>query len=212
MIRPSTWLSDETINAFMAALQLAHPHIKFFNTFFYSVLCGSAGRRSREGYNYEGVRRWTKKQTRSGIFEFESVVIPINKGNSHWCFAVICFKESRISFMDSLAGSTTFAKKVLQNLKRYLCDEWQEKVVSNQQQITLSNIRDIDSFELIEKVSGCPQQSDGSSCGVFVCYFAYCIARGEDVSRLPFNQKEADCFRKGIAYTLTLPLLILTSE
>ncbi|KAJ3031569.1 UNVERIFIED_CONTAM: hypothetical protein HDU68_002667 [Siphonaria sp. JEL0065] len=212
MIRTSSWLSDETINAFTATLQIAYPRVKFFNTFFYSVLSGEGNRggvaKSKTGYNYQGVRRWTKKQKLAGIFEFDRVVVPINKGNTHWCFAYICLREFLLGFLDSIAGSTIYGKRVLENLKRYLHDEWQDKVASKNLQMNAPHIPDINTFQLIEHVGGCPQQSDGSSCGVFVCYYSYCIARGDDVVEFKFVQDDADVFRKRIAYVLVLPVLI----
>ncbi|ORY49931.1 cysteine proteinase [Rhizoclosmatium globosum] len=130
LVNPTSWLSDEAINAFTAPFKLR--------------------------YDYDSVRRWTKKQVRAGIFEFDRVVIPINKGNTHWCFAFISLRDQfHITFLDSLPGST----------------------------------------------------SDGSSCGVFVCYYAFCVARCEDVTSFTFSQTDAWLFRKAISYVLAYPLL-----
>ncbi|KAJ3065268.1 hypothetical protein HDU98_011346 [Podochytrium sp. JEL0797] len=205
MIRPTTWLSDEAINAYIAALQIAFPRIKFFNTFFYSLL--GSNKRVKEGYDYESVRRWTKRQTKAGIFEFERIAIPINKGNTHWCFAFICLRTFKITFLDSLPGSTVYANRVLSHLKRYLQDEWLHKVIPSKTQPP-PNIPAIETFELVNRVPGCPKQTDGNSCGVFVCYFAFCVARGENVCEHSFGQWEADLFRRGVAHVITLPVLL----
>ncbi|KAI8607986.1 hypothetical protein BC830DRAFT_57913 [Chytriomyces sp. MP71] len=195
LIQPTSWVDDETINAFMACLQIAYPRVKFFNTFFYTVLTknlkrgSDGGSQKSEPYNYEGVRRWTKKQRR-GIWDFDCVVIPINKGNVHWCLTFACIKTRRIGFLDSMNGSSVFASRVHRALLHYLKDEWNEKVVADQSHVAdtkcentssdspiaaaVSNMTD---FEFINLVSVCPKQLDGSSCGVFVCYFALWIAR-----------------------------------
>ncbi|KAJ3125332.1 hypothetical protein HK100_010858 [Physocladia obscura] len=238
LINPKSWLSDEIINAFMASLQLSCPKTKFFNTFFYSLLTNKQQSKNNDGYNYDGVKRWTKKQTTAGIFEFDRVVIPINKGNVHWCMAFIFFKQSagkegteemvgaeserkrtrilevEIQFLDSLAGNSIFAKRVVAALQRYITDEYNEKVIvfggggdTENCATTLLPAFYLD-FKLVERVSNCPQQTDSNSCGVFVCWFALCLGTGHNLSAANFGKTEVENLRRAIAFVFIMPVLL----
>jgi sentrin-specific protease 1 len=44
------------------------------NSFFYTKLVNA-------GYQYAGVRRWTKKVD---VFEHDVIIVPINISNAHW--------------------------------------------------------------------------------------------------------------------------------
>ena len=50
-----------------------------------------------------------------------------------------------------------------------------------------NGIPDIEKWELIEKVPGQPKQNNFDDCGVFSCFFAYCLVHGLQTKFL--NQK-----------------------
>ncbi|KAJ3238786.1 hypothetical protein HDU81_007175 [Chytriomyces hyalinus] len=225
LILVTSWLTDEGINAFVACLQLKYPKIKFFSSFFYSLLTDKK-RSGGKPYNYEGVRRWTKKQE-NGLWDFDAIVIPINKGNVHWCLAYVCLKSLHFGFLDSMNGSAVFAKKTFENIRQYLFDEWDDKVGRKTDQQKPA----IEQLEFRNIVPVCPKQGDASSCGVFVCYFALWVARqvtrakdddasakdyggagGDgrnepgDIMDFSFSQRDANAFRRDLAFVLCLPI------
>ncbi|KAI8827814.1 hypothetical protein BJ741DRAFT_628582 [Chytriomyces cf. hyalinus JEL632] len=229
LILVTSWLTDEGINAFVACLQLKYPKVKFFSSFFYSLLTDKKRSRGKP-YNYEGVRRWTKKQE-NGIWDYDAIVIPINKGNVHWCLAYVCLKSLRFGFLDSMNGSAVFAKKTFENIRQYLLDEWDDKVGRKKDQQKPA----IEQLEFRNLVPVCPKQGDASSCGVFVCYFALWAARqvtrrkedgtkspgdvgGQDrsetgdMTEFSFSQRDANAFRRDVAFVLCLPVFTSPNE
>jgi hypothetical protein len=84
LVQYGSWLDDECINGYLALLAERYPTVKFFSTFFYSMLV----QKNSKDYNYERVRRWTRRRPR-GAFSYEKLIIPINRSNSHWYVAFI---------------------------------------------------------------------------------------------------------------------------
>jgi Ulp1 family protease len=108
-LKDRTWLNDEVINFYFALLQERNvrqiesgervPKCVFLNSFFYTKL-------SEKGYNYDGVRRWTKRK-KIDIFEQDVVFFPVNLQNVHWCMGVINLAEKRIEYFDSMNGRSS---------------------------------------------------------------------------------------------------------
>ena len=61
---------------------------RFFNSFFMNKLLDEG-----RGYNYAGVRRWTKK---FDVFAHRMLFFPVNISNTHWCLAVVHVTEKRV--------------------------------------------------------------------------------------------------------------------
>ena len=134
------------------------PKSLFYSSFFYALL-----RNSRGGYSYSNVQRWGRKHN---ILEMDRVFFPINISNSHWCLAVVFPSQLTIRYYDSLGGRNSHC---LDLLERYLKDEGRSR---GEEKLTRDWAKE--SF-------GPPQipgQSDGCSCGVFVCAFADCLSAG----------------------------------
>eukprot|EP00903_Cladosiphon_okamuranus_P011577 g10891.t1 len=178
---PETWLNDEVVNMYMQLLQVrdnelckANPNRRpshFFNSFFLTKLRGY----DSCGYNYRGVRRWTRKVK---IFEMDKVFVPVNVSNTHWCMAVIYVQEKRINYYDSLGAS---GKGVTESLLMWLEDEDEDK---NGDNATFEP----DHWTLVgtDKATT-PQQANGSDCGAFAVSFASYIS-----DNLPFDFRQAD--------------------
>lgn len=65
------------------------PRVHVLNSFFYTKLVNG-------GYNYAGVRRWTK---RVDVFQQDLILTPINLNNAHWQVAFIAYRfTSRVKF------------------------------------------------------------------------------------------------------------------
>ena len=59
-------------------LPRAVPQVHVLNSFFYTKLING-------GYNYAGVRRWTKAVD---VFQHDLLLTPINLNNTHWWAAI----------------------------------------------------------------------------------------------------------------------------
>ena len=69
----------------------------FFNSFFLNKLLDEG-----RGYNYAGVKRWTK---RIDIFAKKRIFFPVNISNTHWCMAVVHMDDRRVQYYDSMGGA-----------------------------------------------------------------------------------------------------------
>ena len=102
----------------------------------------------------------SKSHLKRGIFEEETIIVPININDNHWVAAVIDMKGKQIQFYDSLGGT---GKSLLQVIYRYLALEWERR--------KLPGTFDADKkWELLEKSpEKYPEQKNGYDCGVYVC-------------------------------------------
>ncbi|GBG91644.1 hypothetical protein CBR_g52679 [Chara braunii] len=155
------WLSDEVAESYLALLANAVlpgcPSLYIFSPFFYTKLV-------RGGYQHDRVARWTKDVD---IFSYEMVLIPVHKHGVHW--TLLCLREQRLEYYDSLVQDNGgFSSNVIANFTQYLRDE----AVCHYGQKTKVNLQ-----EPKVVVRGVPQQSDRSSCGVFMLAFASFFAR-----------------------------------
>ncbi|CAI2176599.1 7820_t:CDS:1 [Funneliformis geosporum] len=183
------WLSSDHINAYLSYLNKKFPSIFSLPSFFYTKLTETGK------YEYSSVIRWTK---RIDIFKKELIFIPINLDESHWILAAIFMKvPRRIAVLDSLGIlMNRSAVSIGKNLIKWLNDEYRNKVqsVDNDDEYEDFEINDKDPFRLgkandddknflldIVFLNRKPPQSDGCSCGVFVCMFARLMA--EDINR-----------------------------
>ena len=182
-LRPGEWLNDEVINFFMELLKgraaarssgdAALPRVHFFNTLFYAKLT-----KDERGYDYSGVKRWTRKNK---LFEQDMLVCPVHVHGNHWVLAVVNFRDKRFEYYDSLKGSEG---QCLKNLRRYLKDESLDKLKSTWDDTgwTDHNFRD-----------GTPQQRNGWDCGVFMCKTADYLSQE---GKLEFTQQDMEYFRR----------------
>ncbi|XP_070506274.1 sentrin-specific protease-like isoform X2 [Chironomus tepperi] len=168
------WLNDEVINFYMELIkerseQVEHlPKVHVMNTFF-------LGKLLQQGHS--GVRRWTRK---IDIFSYDIIPIPVHVGGVHWCMSIIHLKNKTIRYYDSMGHPNHV---VLEALEQYLKDESMDK-----RKIPFDT-----SDWTIECVRDCPQQKNGSDCGVFSCQFAEFISRDSTVS---FEQQHMQYFRR----------------
>jgi len=167
-LRPGEWLSDELVNGYLGLLAEscaagggAAGGVHVMSTFFFAKLNSSPS-----GYNYEGVRRWTKNVD---LCACSLVLVPVNLGDSHWILAQLDMQRKHIEVWDSLHHQHPQCVRVL---SQYMADEWLARR-GKRVQVTAAHC------------DGAPLQRNGSDCGVFVCAFARCLALGTvvDVSQ-----------------------------
>lgn len=181
-----TWLNDEVINFYMnlimerAEKRKDLPKSYCFNTFFIPTLMSRG---------HAGVRRWTRKVD---IFSFDLLPVPVHVGGMHWCMAIIRMKEKVIRYYDSMGNPN---QPVLDALERYLMEESMDKrkVPFDTRDWTKESIRE------------CPQQRNGSDCGVFSCMNAEHLTRN---APLNFSQNEMPYFRQKMVLEIATGHLI----
>ncbi|CAM9747425.1 unnamed protein product [Ectocarpus sp. 13 AM-2016] len=179
-LRPYTWLNDEVVNMYMQLLSCrdkelckANPSRRqshFFTSFFLTKLKGMDCK-----YNYNGVKRWTR---RVKVFEMDKIFVPVNVSNAHWCMAVIFVQQKRIHYYDSMGGG---GKSVREDLLLWLEDEDEDKNGDN------ATFEPDDWTTAGTKVASTPQQENGSDCGAFAVSFASYLS-----DDLPFDFRQAD--------------------
>lgn len=169
-LRARGWLNDELINGYLGLVaercadrggQAGPVHV--MSTYFYVKLCGASG------YDYGGVRRWTKGVDLRGC---SLVLIPVNVGNEHWILVALDVRRRRFDVWDSFRAAHPTCIRLL---RRYISDEWRDKY---------GEVIDVGAWQC-EYRNDAPLQSNGWDCGVFVCAVARCLALevGMDVSQ-----------------------------
>ncbi|XP_024528393.1 sentrin-specific protease 3 isoform X1 [Selaginella moellendorffii] len=174
------WLNSEIINSYFSLIKVRSDRLyknsssKFrthcFSSFFYTKL---------QIAGYEGVRRWTKN---INIFDHDLLLFPVNHNNVHWSLVAAHLKNHRIEYYDSLLckSKTKAYIRIMKSVDEYLREEGANKhsmtSVQNWQLCVVDNI---------------PQQTDGSSCGVFICAYAEHLTRGQSP---PFYFSSSDIY------------------
>lgn len=181
------WLNDEVINFYMELLKLRSeevdhlPKVHVMNTFFIPKLLSGG---------HSGVRRWTRKVD---IFSYDIIPVPVHVGGVHWCMSVINIRDKAIRYYDSMGHQNL---QVIDALRKYLQDESMDK-----RKIPLDT-----SDWTVECIRDCPQQRNGSDCGVFSCMFAEFITRD---SKISFDQQHMQYFRRKMVFEIVTGKLIL---
>lgn len=177
----TNWLNDVVIDFYMGLVAErsnevpGSRRVHALTTHFFNVL------RNR---GYEAVRRWTDNVD---LFSYDLVLVPIHDMD-HWSLAVLNIMNRTFEFYDSMGRKN---RNCYQVLMAYLKKEHQDKR----------------KFPLTPKekwechyVKNLPQQTNSHDCGVFVCLYAECLARGA-----PFNFSGRDIQR--LRYRIAFEIL-----
>lgn len=187
------WLCDESINYFCKnIIQPTHDKVHFYTSYFFSKLLQHG-----QGYNFDEVRRWHRRIT-DGIFNLDSLLIPINRGNDHWLLLHIQPNEKTIHLYDSL-GSNPLNDTYIPTMLRYLhevaltlgdtsasLDEWQSD------------------WHTEDRSAQSPRQTNGYDCGIFTLTSAAFLANKGHLSPATYTQQHVYTLRtrERIAYML----------
>eukprot|EP00916_Digyalum_oweni_P004945 GHVL01008852.1.p1 GENE.GHVL01008852.1~~GHVL01008852.1.p1 ORF type:complete len:356 (+),score=43.32 GHVL01008852.1:22-1089(+) len=173
-LKPGQWLNDEVMNFFIKMLQERNdnmisngssvPRCYFFNTFFFEKLSGC------DGYDFNGVRRWTKR-SKTNIFSYDYVLVPLHESKNHWTLAVINTKNKTIDYYNSLPNLGF--DEIFVRLSKYLKDESTDKCINDFQSVTWG----------YNPVKDCPRQPNCHDCGLFVLMNCEAISRGKSVTK-----------------------------
>jgi sentrin-specific protease 1 len=164
-LRPGIWLNDEVINYFLknclknrdikkCAKEQGRRRSHFFNSFFVQSMFDekNRNRKLRRRYNYENVKKWSKKVPGKDIFNLKYIFCPINVNKTHWTVAVIFMEDKRIQYYDSF-GNTDMAK--LNGLLQYVKDEYRAKNGKEMAEM------DAMEWKLVPCQNDTPQQKNG---------------------------------------------------
>lgn len=191
LVKSSSWLNDEMINAFFKLLGAAYLNSIFLNSFFFSNLVSGVD-----------VYSWIKKTTlKKSLFEYDHLIFPINHGNTHWSLGVLFIKEMDLVHYDSLGSSIGKIKSVYSKFMMILEKEAKENYLSRIDSIKLPLFTKVEDIKLSLKTRDSPSQADGSSCGVHACFTAHRVAKGEP---LDFTSDQVLDYRKKMAISLAL--------
>jgi hypothetical protein len=135
-LRPGVWLNDEVIHYFYEALtkrdkemcqkDSSRKRCHFFKSFFITRLFdeGNSNPKLEGKYDYNNVKRWSKKVPGKDIFNLDKIIFPINQCRMHWQCAVAFMQEKRIQMYDSMGSKSMH---YLQSLLQYVKDEHHAK-------------------------------------------------------------------------------------
>lgn len=187
------WLNDEIVNSFCARISQRVPDIHCCSSFFFTKL-SSAGR------DFAWLERWRDSNS---VMQRRLIFIPVNWGNSHWALLVYSVREGTLRYYDSMM-SLSKSREALGRVRRAFeairlihhppspspsaprSKEGEPVGVLAfiMSKMSLSPPPPPSADETIviktETPRGQPQQTDGSSCGVYLCWWVEQLARPED--------------------------------
>ena len=181
------WLNDNIIDFYMKLLVARSqnsaellPKIHIFSTHFYSTL-------SSKGY--KGVARWAKR-AKIDVTQLDYIFVPVNLNQVHWALGVINNKDRSFQYYDSLFGHA--GPEIISRLEEYLTGETKRLYGDDYSGADYSD------YERDTAVD-CPQQENGSDCGVFTCTAVDYISRS---SELFYSQADMLTIRQRMAYEI----------
>mmetsp|Transcript_63781 Transcript_63781/g.94737 ORF Transcript_63781/g.94737 Transcript_63781/m.94737 type:complete len:213 (-) Transcript_63781:408-1046(-) len=137
----------------MCAADKTRKRCHFFKSFFITKLFDEGNAATQGKYNYNNVKRWSKRVPGKDLFKLDKIFFPVNAGGVHWCCAVVFMAEKRIQFYDSLGGG---GMTYLRGLFQYLKDEHKAKKGCP--------LPDEDKWELVTCTEDTPFQQNGMFC------------------------------------------------
>ena len=126
------------------------------------------------------------------IFDVDKFIFPVHEGNTHWYCAVINLTEEQFEYYNSSgsSSSSTFFRAA----RRYLMDEYNDKLNSNRRKFKLELSRWTDKVG-----SNYPQQQNGFDCGVYTCACANLLSLGLPMQYTP---DEITSFRRRMLFEI----------
>jgi hypothetical protein len=158
------WYNDQIINEHLCQMQDRDNHqctldthkkpTIFLNSFFMTRLLFTDNH-----YNYENVRRWTKKIT--PILESEKICTIISLPG-HWSVITVLVEQKRIEYYDHYNRNSEEGRQCLGAMKQWVADE-----VKDKQGGMILDMRDWECEDMSCKIPIYAQQTDAHSCGPF---------------------------------------------
>jgi len=208
ILQDGHWLNDEIINAYLFIVEnsLKTSKVACLNTYFHPKF-------TKEGIS-PSVLRWMSKQAGQDLGQLDYLFIPVNLNNTHWALITYQPASRTLSYLDSMlnrrAGMALLEKyrPLLEKLHpppSPIARPPGPKQSSSSGLAAYLAVKLMGSLSLSEPktkseltlriLDGQPQQTDGSSCGVFVCKWVQVLANCPTVR---FDQTQVSRHRKVI--------------
>ena len=171
------WLNDTLIEySFFKLLEKSSErvldYLHIFPTYFYTKLVSNDSTLTCEPDElslifHRNVMNWTKKKN-IDIFEKGVHVYPINI-HSHWYLVIARFPSKTdlfkpfLAILDSSLKTSLDHEEVATNIRNYLLEEIKGNKLSSLESRSINEMKTY--YPLV------PQQTDGSSCGLFVIHY-----------------------------------------
>jgi Ulp1 protease family, C-terminal catalytic domain len=167
-LKPKTWLNDSVLDLYFQWCRTkCEGKVEFLPSQFMQCLLGfSDGKKDLYKYDVASKHFSFQFDHKSdghkirGIFEEETVVVAINKNNSHWTCAVIFPQQKCIRYYDSFHNS---GRRYVNAIYQFLQDEWKRRELGR----TL--VTSGRWYLHYETPTTYPKQVGSWDCGVFVC-------------------------------------------
>lgn len=173
------WLNDEIVNSFSARVSRLTPDVHCCSSFFFTKLS--------RGIDVEWLERWKNS---ADAPRKRLIFVPVNWGNSHWALLVYNVREAVLNYYDSMMNpgrsreALAGVKGAFEAIKLFpIKDEEPVGVLAfimSKMSIDRSSGEDLrlDGPTRIktETPKNQPQQTDGSSCGVYLCWWVEKLA------------------------------------
>ena len=184
-IKFDTFLNDIIIDFYLMYLLHTLPEhlqeeIQIFPTTFYKRLCHVEhtikGGMNITGMTHSekmhlGVQKWTKNQD---IFKKKLLLFPVCR-SAHWFLIVVLLPELLLMQKGPETETAETAVIVLNSLHGDCDDAVQNISFYLQEELFKKKGVQIEKVDLQCVVPQCPQQDDGSSCGIYILHFAEMI-------------------------------------
>ncbi|CAN6675037.1 hypothetical protein TRVA0_080S00320 [Trichomonascus vanleenenianus] len=182
-LKPGQWLNDNIIDYYLAMVTERSQGKSFaFSTHFYTTL---------QTRGYDAVAKWAKRK-KIDVTQLDYLFVPINRNNTHWCLAVVNNVEKKIQFFDSMGG---YGMPALELLREYMIAEASRLHADRHGEFEQLYTTQ---YQLCDKLA-CPQQHNGSDCGVFTTKMVEVMSRNVDFA---FSQKDMPTLRQRMVYEI----------
>ena len=177
---PGQWLDDTLIDFFLTLYSEADARTLVFSCFFWRQLTNPG----TGGYDYERVRRWTKRR-KVDIFDgsVDRILFPVNFSDVHWTLGVINLRKKRFEFYDSMYSPASGPPRCFAVFARYLDDESRDK-----KQCAFPT--DEWAAYVPPKL---PRQANGFDCGMFTIKYAQALLLNAPFA---FTQEQMPAIRR----------------
>ena len=196
-----SWFNDDIINAYFCKLKDSSSRLFVFSSFFYEAL-------TQKGQEY-CLKHWITSSFKEFLslktipIEDKLVLFPINSGASHWVLVAWNVCKGEISYFDSLMckrSGNLIMKRISGLINNFINEDELDKSLKSLslEDATEESASDSDTVPMIKLFSipkRQPQQTDGSSCGPFCCFFAKNLVEKKKISGISVNIYE---FRKNL--------------
>ncbi|KAH9577856.1 Ulp1 protease family [Trypanosoma melophagium] len=222
---PGRWLNDQIINAYISMIceernSYEHGEVTMsMGTHFFAKIeqelrgnGASAGSKELPPLQFNsGILRWLKRRQHI-LFPGKTriILVPINLSQTHWALAALNWENKTWVYYDSyIHGEATISrgKYILRQLahtfseaRRILCNDHNISEV-NHWHLCVAKPSHARLSTEIKDFLFAPQQQNMFDCGVFVCYFAWCLVNNVAPS---FTQDDVTILRRVMVHELLL--------